>query len=267
MSGRIEIRDLAVSFPTGIRGERLVAIDALDLVVEPRQIVALIGPNGSGKSTLLRVIAGLLAPDRGSIELDGQPVAGPDRQIGLVFQESRLLPWRSTASNVGYPLELAGVDRIVRERRVGTMLETVGLAGAAAMVPSQLSGGMRQRAALARTLALEPEVLLLDELFSALRAHARAPQPRAARDHRANVHHDPARDPLGAGGGVPRRSCRSAVRSPRSHRGRRPRRAAAPSRFRGSRCGRRHEGGAHRSRPPRRGSRVTGARTAAQASA
>jgi NitT/TauT family transport system ATP-binding protein len=167
-SGRIEIHDLAVSFPSGTRGERLVAIDGLDLVVEPRQIVALIGPNGSGKSTLLRVIAGLLAPDRGSVALGGQRVLGPDQRIGLVFQEPRLLPWRTTASNVGYPLELAGVDQAARDRRVGAVLETVGLEGAAAMIPSQLSGGMQQRAALARTLALEPEVLLLDEPFSAL---------------------------------------------------------------------------------------------------
>jgi NitT/TauT family transport system ATP-binding protein len=165
--GRIELRDVTVSFPAG-SNERLQALDGVDLAVEPGEIVALIGPNGSGKSTLLRVVTGLLTPDRGEATLDGRPIDGPDARIGLVFQEPRLLPWRTTASNVAYPLELAGVERGMREARVAEVLRTVGLEGAAAQIPSQLSGGMRQRAALARTLALEPGVLLLDEPFSAL---------------------------------------------------------------------------------------------------
>lgn len=166
-SGRIELRDIAVSFPAG-RRERLTALDGVDLVVEPREIVALIGPNGSGKSTLLRVVAGLLKPDRGEALLDGRPIDGPDPRVGLVFQEPRLLPWRTTAANVEYPLELAGADPAERRARVAALLKTVGLEAAAKQIPSQLSGGMRQRAALARTLALQPEVLLLDEPFSAL---------------------------------------------------------------------------------------------------
>jgi NitT/TauT family transport system ATP-binding protein len=166
-TGRIELRDVAVSFPAG-RDERLTALDGIDLVVEPGEIVALIGPNGSGKSTLLRVVAGLLVPDRGVALLDGRRIDGPDPRVGLVFQEPRLLPWRTTASNIAYPLELAGVDPDERRSRVAALLETVGLEAAAAQRPSQLSGGMRQRAALARTLALEPRVLLLDEPFSAL---------------------------------------------------------------------------------------------------
>jgi len=166
-SGRIELRDIAVSFPAG-RGARLTALDGVDLVVEPGEVVALIGPNGSGKSTLLRIVAGLLAPDRGVALLDGQRIDGPDPRVGLVFQEPRLLPWRTTAANVAYPLELAGVDPVQRRTRVATLLETVGLEAAAGQIPSQLSGGMRQRAALARTLALQPGVLLLDEPFSAL---------------------------------------------------------------------------------------------------
>ena len=165
--GRIELGDIAVSFPAGGR-ECLVALDGIDLVVEAGQLVALIGPNGSGKSTLLRVIAGLLAPNRGKATLDGRPIAGPDPRIGLVFQEPRLLPWRTTESNVAYPLELAGVPPADRRAKGDTLLRTVGLEEAARQVPSQLSGGMRQRAALARTLTLEPRVLLLDEPFSAL---------------------------------------------------------------------------------------------------
>ncbi|HET7181406.1 MAG TPA: ABC transporter ATP-binding protein [Candidatus Limnocylindrales bacterium] len=165
--GRIEVRDVYVSFAAG-RRDRLVALDGIDLAIDAGEVVALIGPNGSGKSTLLRVIAGLLRPDRGSVALDGETVAGPSPRVGLVFQEPRLLPWRTTAANVGYPLELAGWPRPQRDARVRELLDAVGLHGAAGQVPSQLSGGMRQRAALARTLALEPSVLLLDEPFSAL---------------------------------------------------------------------------------------------------
>ncbi len=166
-TGRLDLRDVTVSFAVGGR-DRLVALDGIDLTIEPGELVAIIGPNGSGKSTLLRVIAGLLAPDRGTATLDGRPIDGPDPRIGLVFQEPRLLPWRTTEANVEYPLELMGMGRPERIERVGTLLRTVGLAQAARQVPSQLSGGMRQRAALARTLALDPGVLLLDEPFSAL---------------------------------------------------------------------------------------------------
>jgi ABC-type nitrate/sulfonate/bicarbonate transport system ATPase subunit len=165
--GRIELREVAVSFPVG-RDERLVALDGVNLVVEPGQLVALIGPNGSGKSTLLRVIGGLLAPDRGEALLAGRPIDGPDARVGLVFQEPRLLPWRTTQANVAYPLELAGRPVAERRSRVADVLRAMRLEGAADQIPSQLSGGMRQRAALARTLVLEPEVLLLDEPFSAL---------------------------------------------------------------------------------------------------
>ena len=166
-AGRIELRDVAFSYPAD-RGTRLLALDGVDLTVEPGEIVALIGPNGSGKSTLLRLIAGLLSPDRGTATLDGRPIDGPDPRVGLVFQEPRLLPWRTTAANIAYPLELAGVDRKERDARVAAVLRTVGIERAGAQIPSQLSGGMRQRAALARTLVLEPRVLLLDEPFSAL---------------------------------------------------------------------------------------------------
>jgi NitT/TauT family transport system ATP-binding protein len=167
MSARIELRDVSVTFPAA-RADRLQALEGLDLVVEPGQVVAMIGPNGSGKSTFLRVVAGLLAPDSGSVLIDGEAVEGPSPRVGLVFQEPRLLPWRTTAENVAYPLELAGLAPAERDARVGRLLETVGLEEAAALIPSRLSGGMRQRAAIARTLATEPAVLLLDEPFSAL---------------------------------------------------------------------------------------------------
>ena len=149
------------------------ALDGLTFEVAPREVVAIIGPNGSGKSTLLRIIGGLLAPDAGTVEVDGRPVAGPDRSVGFVFQEPRLLPWRDALANVAYPLELAGVPQPVREARAHDLLRLVGLDGFAAARPHQLSGGMRQRVSIARALALEPSVLLLDEPFSALDALAR----------------------------------------------------------------------------------------------
>ncbi|HEY7591289.1 MAG TPA: ABC transporter ATP-binding protein [Candidatus Limnocylindrales bacterium] len=169
--GHLSIDDVAVSFeaPDG----RLVALDGLSLDVGAGEIVAVIGPNGSGKSTLLRVAAGLFAPDRGSVTLDGRPIGEPDPAIGLVFQDPRLLPWRSVAANVAYPLELAGWSRDRRAERTRELLRVVGLTDAASLRPRELSGGMRQRAAIARSLALEPSVLLLDEPFSALDALTR----------------------------------------------------------------------------------------------
>jgi ABC-type nitrate/sulfonate/bicarbonate transport system ATPase subunit len=170
--GLIAARDIAVSFARP-DGGRLTALEGIDLDVAPGEVVALIGPNGSGKSTLLRVVAGLLRPDRGSVTFDGRAVTEPDPGIGLVFQEPRLLPWRSVAANVAYPLEIAGWPADRRAERVTQLLDLVGLEGAAALRPRELSGGMRQRAALARALALEPSVLLLDEPFSALDALTR----------------------------------------------------------------------------------------------
>jgi NitT/TauT family transport system ATP-binding protein len=171
MSGHLQIRDVAVDFER--RRGRIEVLAGVALEVQPGEVVALIGPNGSGKSTLLRVAAGLLRPSRGTVELDGRSIVEPDPAIGVVFQEPRLLPWRSVAANVGYPLELAGWPRPRRDARGKDLLELIGLTGWADARPSQLSGGMRQRVALARALALEPRVLLLDEPFSALDALTR----------------------------------------------------------------------------------------------
>ncbi len=167
----VDARGLRVSFASD--GGRLVAIDGLDLSVAPREIVALIGPNGCGKSTLLRVLDGLLAPDHGSVALAGRSIAGPDASVGFVFQEPRLLPWRDTLDNVAYPLELTGVPLAERRSRAMDLLHLVGLERAAGLRPHELSGGMRQRASIARALALGPSVLLLDEPFSALDALTR----------------------------------------------------------------------------------------------
>lgn len=172
-SGSVLLRGLDFAFPIRTGGH-LPVLDGIDLEIPGGGIVALIGPNGCGKSTLLRVIAGLLAPIAGEAWLDGATIDGPDPRIGLVFQEPRLLPWRSAASNITYPLELAGWPLDRRAERLATLTGLVGLDPAVAgSRPAELSGGTRQRVALARALALEPEVLLLDEPFSALDALTR----------------------------------------------------------------------------------------------
>ena len=173
VSGTIRLRDLSFAFPNR-NGTTLPVLDGIDLEIPSGGIVALIGPNGCGKSTLLRVIAGLLEPGSGAALLDETPIAGPDPRIGLVFQEPRLLPWRSAADNITYPLELAGWPADRRAERLATLTALVGLDPAvAASRPAELSGGTSQRVAIARALALEPTVLLLDEPFSALDALTR----------------------------------------------------------------------------------------------
>jgi NitT/TauT family transport system ATP-binding protein len=171
--GAIRLDGLSFAFPTRT-GPPLPVLDGIDLTIPDGGIVALIGPNGCGKSTLLRVIAGLLRPAAGLALLDGDPIEGPDPRIGLVFQEPRLLPWRSAADNITYPLELAGWPPEKRNARLAALTALVGLDPAiTAARPGELSGGTSQRVAIARALALEPAVLLLDEPFSALDALTR----------------------------------------------------------------------------------------------
>jgi NitT/TauT family transport system ATP-binding protein len=167
----ISLADLRFRFAVGNR--QVDVIDGLDLEVPRGSVVALVGPNGCGKSTLLRVIAGLLPPADGSVAIDGRPVHGPDPKVGLVFQEPRLLPWRSTLANIVLPLEIAGRPLGERQQRANELLRLVGLRDWSKARPAELSGGMRQRVAIARALALEPSVLLLDEPFSALDALTR----------------------------------------------------------------------------------------------
>jgi NitT/TauT family transport system ATP-binding protein len=137
------------------------------------EVVSLIGESGCGKTTLLRIIQGLVRMDSGSVLVDGISVSAPGRDRGFVFQQASLLPWRSALHNVEFGLELQSIPKAERVRRATELLELVGLAHAADQFPHQLSGGMQQRIGLARALAIDPAILLMDEPFSALDAQTR----------------------------------------------------------------------------------------------
>nr|WP_237179409.1 ABC transporter ATP-binding protein [Pyrobaculum ferrireducens] len=147
---------------------RVEVFNGISLNVETGEFVALLGPSGCGKSTLLRMIAGLERPDAGEIRFRGEPVRGPRREIALMFQSPTLLPWKSALDNVALPLVARGMGWREAREAAARFLSFVGLSGFEEAYPKQLSGGMQQRVALARALAVEPEVLLLDEPFSAL---------------------------------------------------------------------------------------------------
>src|SRR3984893_15261211 len=156
------------------RGRPVLALDDVSLAVGAREFVALLGPSGCGKSTLLYLIGGFLPNESGIITVDGKPVCAPGPDPGIVFQHFALFPWKSVRANILYGLERQGLPRAEREARAQAFIDLVGLKGFEDSCPSHLSGGMRQRTAIARTLAFDPSILLMDEPFGALDAQTRS---------------------------------------------------------------------------------------------
>ncbi|HSV26133.1 MAG TPA: ABC transporter ATP-binding protein [Xanthobacteraceae bacterium] len=146
----------------------LVAVDHVSLSVRPGEFLAVIGPSGCGKSTLFNVIGGLLDGYQGAVTVGGEAVRGPHPAIGMVFQEESTFPWRTVIENVAFPLEIAGMSKKDRFDKAKKFIALVGLSGFERRYPAELSGGMRQRVAIARTLASEPKILLMDEPFASL---------------------------------------------------------------------------------------------------
>jgi len=156
------------------RGRPVMALDNVSLAVADREFVALLGPSGCGKSTLLYLVGGFLPVEAGAIRVEDRPIAGPGPDRGVVFQHFALFPWKTVLQNVLYGLEKQAMPRRERIGRAREFIELVGLGGFEDSYPAQLSGGMKQRAAIARTLAIDPNILLMDEPFGALDAQTRS---------------------------------------------------------------------------------------------
>jgi NitT/TauT family transport system ATP-binding protein len=151
----------------------LLCLEEISFEVAAGEFLCIVGPSGCGKTTLLHLLAGLLLPDRGRVYVQGQPLLGPSREVGLVFQQANLMPWRTVLDNILLPLEVQRISAPAARERATSALELVGLSDFATRYPHQLSGGMAQRVAIARALAHEPTILLLDEPFGALDALTR----------------------------------------------------------------------------------------------
>jgi NitT/TauT family transport system ATP-binding protein len=163
----IEVRDISKTFEVG--GRAFNAVGNISLSIQAGKFATVVGPSGCGKSTLLMMIAGLVKPTSGEVRVDSETISEPNpRKIGLVFQDATLLPWKTALGNVLFPLELSGVASERRSARARALLEIVGLEKFADHFPHELSGGMQQRIGIARGLAHDPAILLMDEPFSAL---------------------------------------------------------------------------------------------------
>ncbi|WP_068067865.1 ABC transporter ATP-binding protein [Nocardia xishanensis] len=174
-STAIKLRLSGVSKQFAVRGshEQFTALDDISLDLREGEFLVLVGPSGSGKSTLLDLLGGLSKPTAGQLLLDGKPITKPGLDRGIVFQQYALLPWRTARANIEFGLEAKGLRRAQRRELADHYLELVGLAGFGDRYPHELSGGMKQRVAIARSLAFDPEVLLMDEPFAALDAQTR----------------------------------------------------------------------------------------------
>jgi NitT/TauT family transport system ATP-binding protein len=173
---KLAVRNISKSFRVADAGDafhELLVLRDVSLDVYETEIVSLIGESGSGKTTMLRIIQGLIRADSGEVSVGGTAIHGPGYDRGIVFQQANLLPWRTARSNIEFGLELKGVAAAERRTRAEELLALVGLTEFAHQYPHQLSGGMQQRVGVARALAIDPEILLMDEPFSALDAQTR----------------------------------------------------------------------------------------------
>jgi NitT/TauT family transport system ATP-binding protein len=172
MTALIRADNIRLTFKSKDR-DPVTALNNFTIEVAKGEFVSIVGPSGCGKSTFLNIVLGLVKPDTGEIRLNGTPIRGPGQERAMVFQEFGLLPWRTVTANVELGLELKGVPAAQRADRATELIKLVGLAGFERHYPHELSGGMKQRVGLARALATEPEVLLMDEPFAALDAQTR----------------------------------------------------------------------------------------------
>lgn len=167
----IDIKNLSVTYRS-LRGD-VEALKDISISIERESFVSIIGPSGCGKSTLLKAIAGIVKPTCGEVWINGEKIKGVPRNIGFVFQEDTLFPWRNVIENVELGLEIRGIEKEKRRKRALELIKMAGLEGFEDKMPYELSGGMRQRVALIRTLAYDPEIVLMDEPFGALDAQTR----------------------------------------------------------------------------------------------
>ncbi|GHV87073.1 ABC transporter ATP-binding protein [Spirochaetia bacterium] len=168
----VEVRNLAVSYPLPGKGA-VAALAGINTRFEEGKVSAIIGPSGCGKTSLIHAVAGLRRPSAGEIRIEGQVLTGVRKNTAVIFQDYGLFPWKTVAANAELPLLIAGVPKIRRREQAGALLAEFGLAGFAKLYPRQLSGGMKQRLAIVRALAAEPDLLLMDEPFSSLDALSR----------------------------------------------------------------------------------------------
>ena len=171
--GRIECRAVRKAYVDAAEGNEVLALDSLDLDIEAEEFLMLLGPSGCGKSTLLNIIAGFERPDRGSVTVDGRAVEKPGPDRGVVFQDYALFPWLNVQQNVEYGLREKGLPAAEAGGIAARYIDMVGLRGFERRFPHELSGGMRQRVALIRVLAIDPQILLMDEPFAAVDAQTR----------------------------------------------------------------------------------------------
>jgi NitT/TauT family transport system ATP-binding protein len=171
LMAKIVVKSLYKTYST--RTGRTTALENVDLEIHKNEFLTLVGPSGCGKSTLLKIVNALIRPSRGELLYDGAPLLKPSRDVGIVFQQPVLLPWRGVLDNVLLPAEILGLDMRKARKRAMDLLELVGLTGFERRYPGELSGGMQQRVAICRSLVHDPSVLLMDEPFAALDAMTR----------------------------------------------------------------------------------------------